>query len=103
MTERVGFACRRVDLAGRVVEIDAPAFDFDSFATVATPLVTMLGMTVMQQEVNADLHVWLVDFEGCQLLLKGEHYSGQLWLEGLADSEETLSYLAQQMPVLFAL
>ncbi|GAL07785.1 aminopeptidase N [Photobacterium aphoticum] len=91
------YGCRRVDLASRVLEIDAPAFDFDSFAEVATPLLHGLGMTVLSQELNADLHVWLVDFEGCQLLLKGEHYSGLLWLEGLADSEDTLAYLAQQL------
>ncbi|MGF1701034.1 DUF3630 family protein [Photobacterium makurazakiensis] len=90
------FFCRQLDLAHRLLEITGPTFDFDSFSDIAEQLLKQLDITVREKELNADLHVWLVDFEGCRMMLKGEHYSGQLWLEGL-DSEagETLSYLAQ--------
>lgn len=90
------YTCRHLDVSARLLELGCPDFDFDSFAEVAAPLLVLLGASVMEKECNADLHVWLVDFEGCQLMLKGEHYSGQMWLEGLgSDAEETLAYLGQ--------
>ncbi|MGF1725882.1 DUF3630 family protein [Photobacterium nomapromontoriensis] len=90
------YTCRYLDESARVLELGCPDFDFDSFFDVAAPLLILLGLRVIEQECNADLHVWLVDFDGCRLMLKGEHYSGQMWLEGVgADAEETLVYLAQ--------
>ncbi|MGR5065917.1 DUF3630 family protein [Photobacterium sp. DNB22_13_2] len=87
--------CHRLDIAARLLEIGAPEFDYDNFAAVADTLLLGLGITVLEKELNADLHVWLVDFEGCRLLLKGEHYSGQMWLEGLdSEAQETLLFIA---------
>ncbi|AJR06965.1 DUF3630 domain-containing protein [Photobacterium gaetbulicola] len=89
------YGCRHMDHAARLLEIDGPDFDYDNFAVVAETLLQQLGMTVVEKEANADLHVWLVDFEGCRMLLKGEHYSGQMWLEGLdSEAEETMRFLA---------
>ncbi|PSW13092.1 DUF3630 domain-containing protein [Photobacterium sanctipauli] len=96
MSAPLMFTCRRLDLEHRLLEVSGPDFDFDSFADVAGRLLAQLDMTVREKELNADLHVWLVDFEGCRLMLKGEHYSGQMWLEGLdGESDDTLVYLAQ--------
>ncbi|MDV5172254.1 DUF3630 family protein [Photobacterium rosenbergii] len=95
MTASPDFCCRRLDTVARLLEIGGPDIDYDNFAPIANVLLQLLGMTVVEKEPNADLHVWLVDFEGCRLLLKGEHYSGQMWLEGLdSDAEETLLFLA---------
>ncbi|MBV1840570.1 MULTISPECIES: DUF3630 family protein [Photobacterium] len=92
------FTCRRLDMEHNLLEIDGPEFDFDSFADVVAPLLTQLELQVLERELNADLHVWLVDFEGCRLMLKGEHYSGQLWLEGLdSEARPTLAYLATML------
>ena len=95
MTGGSHYWCRHFDSAARLLEIGSPEFDYDNFAPVAEALLQQLGMTAVEKEANADLHVWLVDFEGCRLLLKGEHYSGQMWLEGLgSEAEETLIFLA---------
>ncbi|KDM92133.1 DUF3630 family protein [Photobacterium galatheae] len=89
------FGVRELDHTRGCLHLIAPEFDYDSFAGLAQSLVTLLGASVVEQEANADLHVWLIDFEGCRLLLKGEHYSASLWLEILSqDDRETLDFLA---------
>ncbi|WP_459782701.1 DUF3630 family protein [Photobacterium sp. R1] len=36
-----------------------------------------------------------MDFEGCRMMLKGEHYSAAMWLELLSrDDSDTLAFLA---------
>ncbi|MEZ9232837.1 DUF3630 family protein [Vibrio amylolyticus] len=81
---------------GRIL-ISSPRFDFDSFSELAERLVTLLSAEVVEKQCDADIHSWLVDFEGCHLFLKGEHYSESLWLEALAPNEakEELEYLSQ--------
>lgn len=87
--------CRELDLEQGLLLIDGPSFDFDDFPVVAEQLLQQLDATVVERECNADLHLWLIDFEGCRLMLKGEHYSGAMWLEGMAgDAAETLQFLA---------
>ncbi|QUJ67405.1 DUF3630 family protein [Photobacterium sp. GJ3] len=89
------FGVRELDLQRGCLHLTAPDFDYDSFARVAQSLVHVLDAVVVEQETNADLHVWLIDFEGCRLLLKGEHYSASLWLESLSQEDnETLQFLA---------
>lgn len=89
------FGCRELDLELGLLQIEGPGFDFDSFPALAGKLLDQLDATVIERETNADLHVWLIDFEGCRLLLKGEHYSGAMWLEWLSpDGRETLRFLA---------
>ncbi|KLV07846.1 hypothetical protein ABT56_04270 [Photobacterium aquae] len=99
--DRIRFECRRLDLAVPVLELDVHGWDFDTFAAVVAPLLERWELKVLEQEANADLHVWLVDFEGCKMLLKAEHYSGQIWLEGLdAESTPVMAFLAQQLPII---
>ncbi|WP_261816280.1 DUF3630 family protein [Vibrio gallicus] len=64
-----------------------PPFDHDSFPGLATHLVNMLSATVVEKQQDADLHTWLLDFEGCRLMLKGEHYSESVWLESLGNNQ----------------
>lgn len=80
---------------GRIV-ITAPRFDFDSFPELADKLVKSLSASVIEKQWDADIHSWLIDFEGCQLFLKSEHYSESVWFEALAidDSKEELDFLA---------
>lgn len=80
---------------GRIV-IRSPQFDFDSFPQLAERLVAQLSASVVEKQWDADIHSWLVDFEGCQLFLKSEHYSESIWFEALVieESREELDFLA---------
>lgn len=80
---------------GRII-IRAPRFDFDTFPKLADRLVTLLSASVVEKQWDADIHSWLIDFEGCQLFLKSEHYSESVWFEALAieESREELDFLA---------
>ncbi|EGA68273.1 hypothetical protein VISI1226_18406 [Vibrio sinaloensis DSM 21326] len=80
---------------GRII-IRAPRFDFDSFPQLADKLVKLLSASVIEKQWDADIHSWLIDFEGCQLFLKSEHYSESVWLEALSidDSQQELDFLA---------
>ena len=80
---------------GRII-IRTPRFDFDSFPEMAQRLVTLLSATVVEKQWDADIHSWLIDFEGCQLFLKSEHYSESVWFEALEvqASQENLQFLA---------
>lgn len=80
---------------GRIV-IRAPRFDFDSFPQLADKLVKLLSASVVEKQWDADIHSWLIDFEGCQLFLKSEHYSESVWLEALLidESRQELDFLA---------
>lgn len=89
------FSVRQLDLNARYLSIISPDFDFDSFGSVASQLLQTLDATVIEKECSADLHIWLVDFEGCRLLLKGEHYSSTLWLEAMSEDDlDTLAFIA---------
>lgn len=89
---------------GRII-IRAPSFDFDTFPLIGERLLTTLSAYVVEKQCDADIHVWLIDFEGCQLFLKAEHYSESVWFESLAgtDSKEELEYLANLFAVGFDL
>ncbi len=81
---------------GRII-ISAPPFDDDSFLEMGEILVRALSAQVLEKQWDADLHSWLIDFEGCQLFLKAEYYSESLWLEVLAKEghRDELDYLAR--------
>ncbi len=80
---------------GRII-LRTPSFDFDTYPELGERLVALLSAKVMEKQWDADIHTWLVDFEGCQLMLRAEHYSECVWLEALAidESREELDYLA---------
>ena len=80
---------------GRII-IRARRFDFDSFPALAQRMIELLSASVVEKQWDADIHSWLIDFEGCQLFLKSEHYSESMWLEALSidDSKEELDFLA---------
>ncbi|PMH38666.1 aminopeptidase [Vibrio sp. 10N.286.49.B3] len=80
---------------GRLL-ITAPRFDFDTFPPLGLELLSQLGADVIEKQCDADLHAWLIDFEGCRLFLRAEHYSESIWFEALANhnSREELDYLA---------
>ncbi|GLT18981.1 aminopeptidase [Vibrio zhanjiangensis] len=79
-----------------ILVVQTPYFDFDSFPQMAEHLLQQLSATVVEKQWDADIHSWLIDFEGCQMLLKSEHYSESVWLEALnvKSSREELDYLA---------
>ena len=73
-----------------------PNFDFDRFAVYGEQIAALLDCCILERETNADLQIWLLDFEGCHLLLKGEYYSQSIWLEALDDlGEENLVFIAR--------
>ncbi len=80
---------------GRLL-ITAPSFDLDTFPELGERLVGLLSASVVEKQWDADIHSWLIDFEGCRLFMKAEHYSEAIWFEALEviDSREDLDYLA---------
>ncbi len=80
---------------GRLL-ITAPSFDLDTFPVLGERLVGLLSASVVEKQWDADIHSWLIDFEGCRLFMKAEHYSEAIWFEALevAESREELDYLA---------
>lgn len=80
---------------GRII-IDAPSFDYDSFPPLGERLVALLSARIVEKQSDADLHSWLIDFEGCQLMLRAEHYSESVWLEALGEglADEELAFIA---------
>ncbi|TOF34183.1 aminopeptidase [Vibrio parahaemolyticus] len=76
--------------------IAAPRFDLDTFPALGERLVGLLSATVIEKQWDADIHSWLIDFEGCRLFMKAEHYSEAIWFEALniEESREELDYLA---------
>ncbi|MDG3086702.1 DUF3630 family protein [Vibrio hannami] len=77
--------------------LSSPSFDFDSYPALGEKLVSTLSATIVEKQTDADIHSWLIDFEGCKLMLKAEHYSESIWLEALApiENKEELEYLAK--------
>ncbi|EGR0771515.1 TPA: DUF3630 family protein [Vibrio parahaemolyticus] len=80
---------------GRLL-IAAPRFDLDTFPALGERLVGLLSAKVIEKQWDADIHSWLIDFEGCHLFMKAEHYSEAIWFEALniEESREELDYLA---------
>ncbi len=80
---------------GRLL-ITAPSFDLDTFPVLGDRLVGLLSASVVEKQWDADIHSWLIDFEGCRLFMKAEHYSEAIWFEALTveESREELDYLA---------
>lgn len=81
---------------GRII-IAHPGFNFDDFSLLANKLLVSLSASVIERQCDADIHSWLIDFEGCRLMLKGEHYSESLWIEALdkASSREEMAFIAK--------
>ncbi|SIR30567.1 Protein of unknown function [Aeromonas sp. RU39B] len=68
----------------------------DSFPTLAPDLLEAWEMTLQEQELAADRHCWVVDFEGSKLLLQYEHYGDVCWIEAChQDDRPVLAWLAQ--------
>lgn len=84
-----------IEKEGKLILI-APSFDVDSFPELGQELVEMLSAEVKEKQFDADLHSWLIDFEGCVFFLRAEHYSESIWLEALykRESREEVNYLA---------
>lgn len=91
------FGLRRYAREEGRIDVRAPRFDLDSFPQLGERLLALLSAQVVEKQWDADMHVWLIDFEGCRLFMKAEHYSEALWLESLAPQQgvEELDYLAQ--------
>ncbi len=71
-------------------------FDFDSFTVTGKQLVSLMDANIVEQQMDADLHSWLIDFEGSLFILRAEHYSNSVWLEALTAQEgrQELAFIA---------
>ncbi|MEC6798679.1 DUF3630 family protein [Photobacterium sp. S4TG1] len=86
----------QINLKQGTLLVTPVAFEFDDFAVIATALLQRLDAVLVAQEYSADLQQWLIDFEGCQLLLKAEYYSASMWLELLTLNDlEHLIFIQQ--------
>ncbi|ANO34016.1 aminopeptidase [Vibrio breoganii] len=90
------FTLRHFDSQKGRLSLVTSSFDHDDFPSVGQQFIDLISATVLEKQQDADLHSWLIDFEGCQLMLRAEHYSESMWLEALSagQSEEELQYLA---------
>ncbi|MDW6002239.1 DUF3630 family protein [Vibrio mangrovi] len=90
------FTLREYLAESGVIMLDTPDFDFDSFPQLGSRLVELLPATIVEKQCDADIHTWLIDFEGTQFFLKAEHYAGVLWLEALnpGSDQEISDFLA---------
>lgn len=81
---------------GRLI-LNTSEWDMDSFPALGERFLHWLSASLIDKQLDTDLHTWLIDFEGCQLLLKAEHYSASIWLETLSDEQgrEELAFIAQ--------
>jgi membrane-associated PAP2 superfamily phosphatase len=84
-----------------ILILDSPEFDFDSFLVLGEALLVLLSAKLIEQQQDADLHTWLIDFEGQHFFLKAEHYSQTMWLEALAieESRENMLFIAKFIAV----
>ncbi len=89
---------------GKII-ISSPGIDVDSFSQVGELLISTLSATIVEKQFDADLHSWLIDFEGCRFFFKAEHYSESIWFEAIAveSSREEFDYLAEIFRVGFKL
>lgn len=80
-----------------VVEVAVANLSLETIAQLGERLVDYLDARIVDQQQDADLYTWLVDFEGTQLFLKVEHYSESVWFEALApqSAQEELAFIAQ--------
>ncbi|PSU92455.1 DUF3630 domain-containing protein [Photobacterium kishitanii] len=81
------FSHTEINLEQGTLVVTPAQFEFDNFTTIAMALLQRLDATLIDKEPSADLHQWLIDFDGCQLLLKAEHYSTSMWFELLVLNE----------------
>ncbi|QFI53255.1 DUF3630 family protein [Aeromonas simiae] len=74
-----------------------PGLDETSFPALAPTLLTAWELRLIERELGADRHCWVVDFEGSKLLLQYEHYGEVCWLEAChPDDRILLDWLARQ-------
>lgn len=59
------------------------SFDFENVEVYVLALLQRLDAKCLEKESSADLQQWLIDFDGCHLLLKAEYYSSSMWLEAM--------------------
>ncbi|MDC0612141.1 DUF3630 family protein [Vibrio sp.] len=80
-----------------VIVLCYPDYDFEQFTDIGSHFVTFISAEIIEKQCDADLHSWLIRFEGHHLILRSEHYSQSLWLEALSANEarEDLDFLIQ--------
>ena len=91
------FALKAYHAEQGVVEVAVANVSVELLPQLGEQLVGYLDARIVDQQQDADLHTWLVDFEGTQLFLKVEHYSESVWFEALApqSAQEELAFIAQ--------
>ena len=91
------FALKAYHAEQGVVEVAVANVSVEMLSQLGEQLVGFLDARIVDQQQDADLHTWLVDFEGTQLFLKVEHYSESVWFEALApqSAQEELAFIAQ--------
>ncbi|KUJ00539.1 DUF3630 family protein [Vibrio sp. MEBiC08052] len=93
------FSLREYLMDSGVIVLETQNFDFDSFPRLGARLIELLPASIIEKQCDADIHTWLIDFEGTRLFLKAEHYAGALWLETLNPTEdrEITDFLARML------
>lgn len=96
MDSKLSFAKPRFDHESGRLSLIADTLDFDNAAAHMSAFCHFIGASVKEQQTDADLLSWLVDFEGVTFMLRAEHYSASIWLEQLgAEGDEELAFLSR--------
>jgi hypothetical protein len=93
----VNFSVKELLVDQGVLILSVPAFDYDRFPPIGDALIALLSAKVIEKQQDADIHTWLIDFDGQVFFLKAEHYAQALWLEALdkRSSAEELTFIAR--------
>lgn len=83
------------EVEGRLILV-VDDFNFERFALQGEQLIQALSASLIEYQLDGDMHSWLVDFEGTSLLLRAEFYSEAVWFEALQpnDSQSVIRFLA---------
>ncbi|MFM1714300.1 DUF3630 family protein [Aeromonas salmonicida] len=86
----------RIELEQGVVMLDCPGLCWDTFPALAEGLQQEWELGLVDKEWGADRQSWLLEFEGSQLRLEYEHYSG-CWLAAVQPADrEVVIWLGRQ-------
>ena len=91
------FSYVEINLEQGTLVVTPTEFEFENFTVTAMALLQRLDAKLVHQEPSADLQQWLIDVDGCQLLLKAEHYSASMWLEILTTNDGEYLIFIQQL------
>lgn len=73
--------------------LDNPVLSFENFNAHALALVAEIGARECERHWGADRHAWVVEFEGCHLMLEFEDYTNSAWFAPIKEQDKNVLVL----------